>query len=356
MKRLFLTSALITMLCAPAFATLGDGGSEDKQVLTSLYYTDANYASLSNFNSLSTTVGGKQDKIPATTSTYVYNSTNNASADGSVVTTNTLGATGERGIAKAVVSNGSGGYTNDNWLPTVGAMMAAINAHTPTALTWTSTETTAAGNYSTTFDGTTGNWPTADAGKLIDATGLATALSNKQNKIAAGNYGSNGSVLTYDSTAGSIQERWILGEYMTEYLDGAVNTFLATPLSNNNLSFIANNIYLDDYSLPTLDAVKQSLVTAEVLGFAFAKKQNTIPAGTAGMVVTYTGTAGNVGSLAVANAATYTTENNVTTLSNGDNLATITAVETKQDKKVCAGYEPGHDNDPSYCWLWVLPN
>ena len=247
------------MLCASAFATLGDGGSEDKQVLTSLYYTDANYASLSNFNSLSTTVSGKQDKIPATTSTYVYNSTNNASADGSVVTTNTLGATGERGIAKAVVSNGSGGYTNDNWLPTVGAMMAAINAHTPTALTWTSTETTAAGNYSTTFDGTTGNWPTADAGKLIDATGLATALSNKQNKIVAG---------------------------------------------------------------------------------------------TAGNVVTYTGTAGSVGSATVSSAATY----NNGTLQNGSDIANITAVETKQDKKVCAGYEPGHDNDPSYCWLWVLPN
>jgi hypothetical protein len=342
------------MLCASAFATLGDGGSGDKQVLTSLYYTDANYASLSNFNSLSTTVSGKQDKIPATTSTYVYNSTNNASADGSVVTTNTLGATGERGIAKAVVSNGSGGYTNDNWLPTVGAMMAAINAHSPAALTWTATETTAAGNYSTTFDGTTGNWPTADAGKLIDATGLATALSNKQNKIPAGSYGSNGSVLTYDSTAGSIQERWVLGEYMTDtILDSTdLDSAIAAPLSNNSLSGIANVAYLDNMSHPTLNEVKKGLVSAEVLGLAFGRKQNTIPAGTAGNVVTYTGTAGSVGSATVSSAATY----NNGTLQNGSDIANITAVETKQNKKVCAGYEPGHDNDPSYCWLWVLPN
>ena len=282
MKRLFLTSALVTMLCASAFATLGDGGSEDKQVLTSLYYTDANYANLSNFNSLSTTVGGKQDKIPATTSTYVYNSTNNASADGSVVTTNTLGATGERGIARAVVSNGSGGYTNDNWLPTVGAMMAAINAHTPTALTWTSTETTAAGNYSTTFDGTTGNWPTADADKLIDATGLATALSNKQNKIGA----------TSDGT-------------------------------NNSPNYVYN--------------------------------QSTNPSAD-GSVVTTGATDGATGERGIANQAVYTTTNNVTTLSNGHWVANVEFVETKQDKKVCAGYEPGHDNDPSYCWLWVLPN
>lgn len=156
MKRLFLTSALITMLCASAFAIDPDPTQADRRGLVSKYYTDSNYASLTNFNTLSTTVGGKQDKISATTNTYVYNQSTNPSADGSVVTTGaTDGTTGQRGIA---------------------------------------------------------------------------------------------------------------------------------------------------------------------------------------------------------NQAVYTTENNVTTLSNGHWVANVEFVETKQDKKVCAGYEPGHDNDPSYCWLWVLPN
>jgi len=145
--------------------------------------TDANKLATAGF------VATKQNQIGATsdgtnnTPNYVYDATTNQSADGSVVTTGAAdGTTGQRGIAKAVVSDGNGGYTNGDWLPTVNAMMGAISTATDT-LTWTSTETTAANNYSVTFDGETGNWPAADAGKLIDGTALANALSTKQRKI-----------------------------------------------------------------------------------------------------------------------------------------------------------------------------
>ena len=66
-----------------------------------------------------------------------------------------------------------------------------------------------------------------------------------------------------------------------------------------------------------------------------ATKQNKIAAGTAGNVVTYTGTAGSVGSATVSSAADYTG----TTLNNGGDIANITAVETKVSKTQSTGYQ-----------------
>ncbi len=187
-------------------------------------------------------VDTKQDMISATTNTYTYDETNRPTADGSVVTTTTTaGTTGQRGIATAPVSDGNGGYSNGNWLPTVGAMMNAINAHTPTGT---------------------------------------------QNTIA--NYGANGAlgsgIATYDGS----------GTYA-----------------------------------PATDAGK--IATAA----AVETKQNKIAAGTSGNVVTYTGTAGSVGSVAVASAPSYTGN----TLNNGGSLANITAVETKVSKTQSTGYQ-----------------
>ncbi len=53
-------------------------------------------------------------------------------------------------------------------------------------LAWNTVHTTAVNNYSTEFDDTTGNWPAADGGKLIDGNGFANALALKQNKITTG--------------------------------------------------------------------------------------------------------------------------------------------------------------------------
>lgn len=75
-----------------------------------------------------------------------------------------------------------------------------------------------------------------------------------------------------------------------------------------------------------------------------------------GSVVTTTGTAGTVTQRGIANAAVYTTTNNVTTLANGDWIPNITALETKQNKKQCYDYETGHENDDNYCLLWLFPD
>ena len=117
--------------------------------------------------------------------------------------------------------------------------------------------------------------------------------------------------------------------------------------------FYTNNNSLNtDNFVPTVRAVAYAL--SDIKG-SIALKQDRL-SGAAGSVVTYTGTAGSVSSTAVSSGATY----NGTTLTNGNNIANIAAVETavaavetaKQDKMTCAGYVPGHENDINYCWLY----
>jgi len=131
---------------------------------------------------------------------------------------------------------------------------------------------------------------------------------------------------------------------------------------NNTLSWTSTetsavNAYDTDFNKgmwPSDDSTKY--ITGSSLAYGLALKQNKIVAGKAGDVVTYTGTEGQVGSTAVSSAATY----NGTTLTNGNDIANIAAVETavaavetaKQDKMTCAGYVPGHENDIDYCWLY----
>ena len=78
---------------------------------------------------------------------------------------------------------------------------------------WTSSSTvqnTAVDGYSTTFDGTTGNWPAVDKEKLVNGNRLAQGLARKQKKIAAtSSTYTNGSVVTTTSTAGTVGERGI---------------------------------------------------------------------------------------------------------------------------------------------------
>ncbi|MBQ6027187.1 MAG: hypothetical protein IJL21_01360 [Alphaproteobacteria bacterium] len=93
------------------------------------------------------------------------------------------------------------------------------------------------------------------------------------------------------------------------------------------------------------------LVRAQTFANSLALKQNKIPAGTAGNVVTYSGTAGTVGSVATANAPTYNETTGV--LENGTNIATIAAVDTRQKKMTCAGWDSETHTD-EHCWLWSI--
>ena len=125
---------------------------------------------------------------------------------------------------------------------------------------------------------------------------------------------------------------------------------------NNTLSWTSTetsavNAYDTDFSnkgmWPSGDYDKY--VVGSSLAQGLALKQNIIAAGTSGNVVTYTGTAGQVGSVGVYNGST--TYNSST---DSGKLATAGFVETKQEKLTCAGYLAGHENDDDYCWLYSL--
>ena len=92
------------------------------------------------------------------------------------------------------------------------------------------------------------------------------------------------------------------------------------------------------------------LVPAYTFVNSLALKQNKIPAGTAGNVVTYTGNAGVVGSVAVSSTEDYNQQNELT---NGSNLANVQLVSTKQNKMVCAGWDSETHTD-EHCWLWSI--
>ncbi|MBO7560331.1 MAG: hypothetical protein J6T27_04220, partial [Alphaproteobacteria bacterium] len=90
-------------------------------------------------------------------------------------------------------------------------------------------------------------------------------------------------------------------------------------------------------------------VVGSSLAQGLALKQNIIAAGTSGNVVTYTGTAGQVGSVGVYNGSQAYNSS-----TDSGKLATAGFVETKQEKLTCAGYVDGHANDDNYCWLYSL--
>ena len=98
---------------------------------------------------------------------------------------------------------------------------------------------------------------------------------------------------------------------------------------------------------PSTDETKY--ITGSSLAQGLALKQNIIAAGTSGNVVTYTGTAGQVGSVGVYNGSQAYNSS-----TDSGKLATAGFVETKQEKLTCAGYLAGHENDDDYCWLYSL--
>ena len=130
---------------------------------------------------------------------------------GLVTRTAASGQVGERKVFEATDVSGyhAGTLTQnekdiqDISIPTVGAMMSVL-ANGTSKISWGATETTAVQNYSTVFDGTTNNWPAADASLFVDGTALATGLSLKQNIIPAYASGGSKSLLTDGATDGTV--------------------------------------------------------------------------------------------------------------------------------------------------------
>ena len=253
-------------------------------------------------------INNKQDKIPATSSTYT--STTTPTADGSVVTTNTLGVTGERGIATAPTYNAQNELTNGNWLPTLSAVVNAVSGATET-LAWTGTETSASNAYSTTFNDTTNNWPSADANKLVNGTALANALALKQNILPAKDTASSyqevtdgwfapmgGQTIALGSTTGVPDVRYItkgMNDGLT-VMGTAEMAKVYAYLTNDHLNAAVITAQQNFGDCSYTDRVKQALVSLELLRDVYldlddkiTASVNALPTGTSGTVVTYNG-------------------------------------------------------------------
>jgi len=187
-------------------------------------------------------------------------------------------------------------------------------------------------------------------------------ISFKQNKIPAHGYGTingqnpytngdgQGKIGTYDWLNADVMGSGVVTRTSLDGTVGERKIFESNDLDNyHNSNLTANEWTIQDISIPTMGAVMSAIQNGT---------NTLIPAGTAGNVMTYTGTAGMVGSNAVVSAATY---DNQGTLTNGSSIPNVTALETKQNKKVCVGWPDGtttydatHTDET--CWLWHLPD
>ena len=238
--------------------------------------------------------------------------------------------------AQGTISSDMNVSANDvnNAIPTTTMTIAiAKSAVTQTAipLTWNSTTDTAAvNNYSTTFNGTTNNWPTNQSTQYVRGNAFAKGLALKQNKIPARQTKIDNSDTTYapsvvtnGTTDGTVGQMAILTD---EYLGDQGDT----------------GTEFEDYSdnvIPTAAAVSAEL----------KRKQKKLggTAVQAGKVVTATATAGNVTYTAIDGTVTNASSNLVTS------GAVYTAVSTKQNQMTCTRWLNNIETDEN-CLLWSI--
>ena len=254
-------------------------------------------------------------------------------------------------------------YTSDqfnNFVPTAAAVANGLSFIWSTLdwkpFSWDSNTFPVAINaYSTTFDTTSthvnGNWPYNQQKFLVRADTFANSLALKQNKIARAGYyyASNGTLTAYKNN--SVTNGWlnagvkgtgIVTKTATDGVVGERKIFEATDVANYHATGSTQfQQDLQDISIPTVGAVMNIVST-------------NAPTGTANTLANYDANGALSTGIATANAPAH----NATTgeLENGTNIATIAAVDTRQKKRTCAGYETGHENDPDYCWLWDFPD
>jgi len=196
---------------------------------------------------------------------------------------------------------------------------------------------------------------------------VASVLASKQNELTPKALEARTQAVTRSTAAGSTDSAYITAggsvglttrsgaPAIIGYVNGtavadstAMGTFTAGTFGTNSA---ANRNY-----------IKNALVSLELLKDVYSElntkiTNNALPTGTTGTVVTYNGTNAQTGvqeftETAVASAASY--DSTTGALENGSAIPNITALETKQNKMTCAGYESGHENDSDYCWLWRI--
>ena len=285
--------------------------------------------------------------------------------------------------------NGSIDYIDDGWknyvgdseveylIPTVGAVGRELQyiwdsmPSSWSALSWVvnddngANRTNAINAYNTDFGNGTNQWE-GNSYHLINGLFLAKSLALKQNKIAKSGYyyptnTTSANPVAYgqnSSTNGwlhaGVKGTGLVTKTATDGVVGERKIFETTDVANyhaTGLTQIQKDI--QDISIPTVGA----MMTAIANGANAA-----LPTGTTGTVVTYNGTNATTGvqeftETAISGTATYDDNDQLT---NGNNIANVSLVETeiatRQKKRTCAGYEPGHENEADYCWLWNFPD
>ncbi len=174
--------------------------------------------------------------------------------------------------------------------------------------------------------------------------------TNFQTKIPAGSFGANNSVVTYDANSGSVQERLVLHP-MGDIDDGVLKGDFAR---GDFFDDGGSAWYLSELvGATTEQQLKDAIVPAEYIVHGFKYKQYAITPGTTGSVPIFNGADSRGGSRftekAISNSATY----NNGTLTNGDNIASISAVETKQNKMTCTQWL-GDEHTDANCLLWSI--
>ena len=261
----------------------------------------------------------------------------------------------------------------DNFVPTVRAVAEALQSIWDgmpywAPLTWNNTQNTAINAYNTEFGNGTNQWA-GNGGDLINGQFLANSLALKQNKLPAkstGNAAPKGNQAVVLNFAGKPSN-----VYTTAGKDLALTARSGAQKVMNYIDGTTASVtFATSQGLPQ-SYVESALVSLELLKDVYGElnakiTNNALPTGTTGTVVTYNGVNAETGvqeftETAMTGTVTYT--NGV--LNNANNIATITAVGTRQKKKECGGYEPAvagqpahdgtHPGDEDYCWLWIFP-
>ena len=174
-------------------------------------------------------------------------------------------------------------------------------------------------------------------------------VDNKfQEKIPAGSFGANNSVVTYDSTTGDVQERLIL------HPAGTMN-------EANILNVLTHGKLFEDSALSTIykralgatdEQYQNALLPGKYIDTIFGRKQQKITPGTTGSVAIFNGEIN--GSALFTERAIYDGSTTYDSTTDADKLITAGAVETKQNKMTCTRYLDNAEETDENCLLWSI--
>jgi hypothetical protein len=172
----------------------------------------------------------------------------------------------------------------------------------------------------------------------------------KQDTIAKSGYITKNGETQYNTNGADDSASWLndnvkgTGLVTKTSTDGQIGErkiFEASSLSGYS-ALTGNNKLIADISIPTVGAM-MSAISSGITAAA--------PTGTANTIANYDAN-GDLGTgIATANAPAYTSGS----LTNGTNIATIAAVDTREAKMTCAGWPESvavADRTDANCWLW----